>query len=63
PLDVETARRAGMLAGAVASGRVGLEELSLAAPDFVAENCALLLTQLGLLDGLGNGIALGKESR
>jgi len=47
----------------VASGRVGLEELSLAAPDFVAENCALLLTQLGLLDGLGNGIALGKESR
>jgi phosphoglycolate phosphatase len=49
PLDVETARRAGTLAGAVASGRVDLEALSLAAPDFAAEDCPGLLRGLGLL--------------
>lgn len=48
PLDVETARRAGTLSGAVASGRIGLEELSLAMPDFAAEDCPELLRQLGL---------------
>ncbi len=57
PLDVETARRAGTLAGAVASGRIGLEELSLAAPDFAAEDCPELLRQLGLF-GAGGPAAI-----
>ncbi len=51
PMDVETARRAGLVAGAVASGGSDLETLSHAIPDFLAEDCGALMRQLGLWTG------------
>jgi phosphoglycolate phosphatase len=46
PLDIETARRAGVLAGAVVSGHASRELLAAAAPDFLAEDCPELVAQL-----------------
>lgn len=46
PLDVLTARRAGALAGAVASGETSREDLERAEPDFLAGNAQKLFQRL-----------------
>lgn len=46
PLDVETARRAGLYSAAVASGASGREALAAAGPDWLAGNCEELLEML-----------------
>lgn len=46
PLDIETARRSKTFSGAVASGRVSLEELAGHHPDFLAADCSTLVKQL-----------------
>jgi len=46
PLDVETARRAGIYSAAVVSGHAGRAELANAAPDWLADDCMELMTQL-----------------
>lgn len=46
PLDVETARRAGLFSAAVASGAVPREVLAEAGPDWLAADCAELADQL-----------------
>lgn len=46
PLDVLTARRAGVLAGAVASGETPLSELQEAGPDFLAMDARELFERL-----------------
>lgn len=46
PLDVETARRAGLLAAAVVSGHATREALAAAGPDYLAGDCEALLDQL-----------------
>lgn len=46
PLDVLTARRAGALAGAVASGETPLADLQAAGPDFLAEDAHELFERL-----------------
>lgn len=48
PLDIETARAAGTLSGAVATGRNTLEELLQHEPDYAAPDCDRLLRNLGL---------------
>lgn len=47
PLDVETARRAGLFSAAVVSGHAGRGELANAAPDWLAEDCSELMELLG----------------
>jgi phosphoglycolate phosphatase len=46
PLDIETARRAGLFAAAVVSGHASREALAAASPDFLAQDCPTLLDQL-----------------
>ncbi|MFP4071313.1 MAG: HAD family hydrolase [Desulfovibrionales bacterium] len=46
PIDVQTARRAGCLSGAVASGNMSLEELAGHSPDFLARDCKELVAGL-----------------
>ena len=46
PLDVETARRAGLCAAAVLSGHADSAALLAAAPDYLAQDCPDLLAQL-----------------
>jgi phosphoglycolate phosphatase len=46
PLDIETARRAGTMSAAVASGRVGLEDLERHGPDYLAPDCEVLVRML-----------------
>lgn len=46
PMDVETGKRAGTLTGAVASGRIGLEELAQSKPDAAALDCPGLIKVL-----------------
>lgn len=46
PLDIETARRAGIFAAAVVSGHASREALAEARPDFLAKDCPELLDQL-----------------
>ena len=46
PLDIETGKRLGLHTAGVASGRIPLQDLKACAPDWVAENCALLLKTL-----------------
>ena len=46
PLDIETARRAGLGAAAVMSGHADRETLLAAKPDFLAQDCAELLITL-----------------
>jgi phosphoglycolate phosphatase len=46
PLDIEAARRAGALSGAVASGRIAPEELRLHCPDYLGVDCAALVAGL-----------------
>jgi phosphoglycolate phosphatase len=46
PMDVLTARNAGLLAAAVASGHASREDLLAAEPDFLAIDCTELLAQL-----------------
>lgn len=57
PIDVETARRAGLASGAVTSGQADREELAAAGPDFLAADCAALVNDLranGALPSNGN---------
>lgn len=46
PLDIETARRAGVAAAAVVSGHACREDLAAAAPDYLNPDCADLVEQL-----------------
>jgi phosphoglycolate phosphatase len=46
PLDIRTARNAGTLAAAVTSGMSSREVLAETAPDYLAEDCRELLSQL-----------------
>ena len=46
PIDISTARRAGTLSAAVASGRLSREELAAASPDYLAGDCRELLDML-----------------
>ncbi|SMC27701.1 phosphoglycolate phosphatase [Desulfacinum hydrothermale DSM 13146] len=46
PLDIETGRRAGTLTAAVATGRVGTDELKAAGPHWVFRDCATLWQEL-----------------
>jgi phosphoglycolate phosphatase len=46
PLDVESARRAGLLAAAVTSGHASREDLAAAAPDYLTEDCQELVALL-----------------
>jgi phosphoglycolate phosphatase len=46
PLDIETARRAGLAAAAVISGHGSRQDLAAAGPDFLAEDCPALVAQL-----------------
>ncbi|MBI5520879.1 MAG: HAD family hydrolase [Desulfovibrio sp.] len=46
PLDVESARRAGVFSAAVRSGHASQADLQAAGPDFLAADCAQLLAQL-----------------
>lgn len=48
PIDIETARRAGLFAAAVQSGNASLEALAAAKPDYIARDCEELL---GFLSG------------
>lgn len=43
PMDIETGKRAGSMTAGVATGRMSVEELKKAEPDFVAVNCAELM--------------------
>ncbi len=43
PMDIETGRSAGAMSAGVASGRIDLEELGKANPDFLASNCEELM--------------------
>mgnify|MGYP005831005331 CR=1 FL=1 len=56
PLDIETGKRAGVRTAGVASGRVSLMDLHACHPDWVAQDCAALVS---LLDA---GQFLPKES-
>jgi len=46
PMDIETGKRAGSMTAGVATGRMSVEELKKAEPDFVAANCAELMQLL-----------------
>jgi len=46
PLDIETARRAGVFSAAVLSGHASREDLAAANPDFLAEDCPALIASL-----------------
>ncbi|WP_415719194.1 HAD family hydrolase [Maridesulfovibrio sp.] len=46
PMDIETGKRAGSMTAGVATGRMSVEELQKAEPDFVASNCAELIQLL-----------------
>lgn len=46
PLDIETARRAGMAAAAVVSGHSERQTLAQAGPDFIASDCRALVAEL-----------------
>lgn len=46
PLDIQTARRAGLASAAVASGHSPLEALAAAGPDYLAADCPELLSLL-----------------
>lgn len=46
PLDIETGKRLGLRTAGVASGRMSLADLEARDPDWVAENCAVLLERL-----------------
>lgn len=46
PMDIETGKRAGSMTAGVATGRMSVEELKEADPDFVAANCAELMQML-----------------
>jgi len=46
PLDIETARRAGVFAAAVLSGHASREELAAAKPDFLVRDCPELIASL-----------------
>lgn len=46
PLDIRTARNAGLRAAAVTSGHADSETLSGAAPDYLAEDCPALMDRL-----------------
>ena len=46
PLDIETARRAGIFSAAVHSGHASAAELTAAGPDFLARDCQELLRAL-----------------
>ncbi|TIH13091.1 HAD family hydrolase [Marinifilum sp. JC120] len=46
PMDIETGKRAGAMTAGVATGRMSVEELTKAEPDFVAANCAELMQML-----------------
>jgi len=48
PMDIETARRAGCSAAAVASGHTAAETLAAHSPDFLAADCEELMQTLGL---------------
>lgn len=43
PIDIETGKRAGAMTAGVATGRMSIEELQMAEPDFVAKDCAHLM--------------------
>ncbi|WP_320173757.1 HAD family hydrolase [Maridesulfovibrio sp.] len=43
PMDIETGKRAGAMTAGVSTGRMSVEELQQAEPDFVAANCAELI--------------------
>jgi phosphoglycolate phosphatase len=54
PMDVEAGRRAGLRTAAVASGRMGMDELAAAEPDFLAPDVLELVRELaakGLIPG------------
>ena len=51
PMDVATGKAAGTLTAGVASGRIGLDELGRAGPDFLAAHVGELLAVLGLQAG------------
>ncbi|NDV26250.1 HAD family hydrolase [Desulfovibrio sp. JC010] len=46
PMDIETGKRAGAMTAGVATGRMSVEELRKADPDFVATDCAQLIQLL-----------------
>ena len=46
PMDIETGKRAGSMTAGVATGRMSVEELKKAEPDFVAADCAELMQLL-----------------
>lgn len=46
PMDIETGKRAGSMTAGVATGRMSVEELKKADPDFVAADCAELMQLL-----------------
>jgi len=52
PIDIETARRAGIYAAAVQSGHASREALAEANPDYLAQDCPALLDQLRAAGGL-----------
>jgi phosphoglycolate phosphatase len=52
PLDIETARRAGVFAAAVVSGHATRKALAEARPDYLATDCPALLDQLRDSGGL-----------
>ena len=52
PLDMETARRAGLFSAAVVSGHASREALAAAKPDYLAQDCPELLDQLRAAGGL-----------
>lgn len=43
PMDIETGKRAGSMTAGVATGRMTVEALRKAEPDFIAEDCAMLM--------------------
>lgn len=45
-IDIETGKNAGAMTAGVATGRVSIEELEKAGPDFVAADCAELMVKL-----------------
>ncbi len=46
PIDIQTAKSAGILSGAVASGSVAIQDLKKQDPDFIASNANILLHEL-----------------
>ncbi|WP_031482367.1 HAD family hydrolase [Maridesulfovibrio frigidus] len=46
PIDIETGERAGTRTAAVATGRISFEDLKKSNPDFIAKDCAELMTIL-----------------